>query len=105
MIKGMGMSHTPGPWTLKHRQSGEFTIDKGDWYIADTFGCCDANGFLDDRESIANAHLIAAAPEMLNTLEIAGHVLRSYQHGNSATDLAKEAADLIDAVVAAAKGQ
>jgi hypothetical protein len=50
------------------------------------------------REFHANAHLIAAAPEMLKALYAAIHALRSYQYGNSATDLARECADHCDEV-------
>jgi histidinol-phosphate/aromatic aminotransferase/cobyric acid decarboxylase-like protein len=47
---------------------------------------------------------IAHCPEhpmskLVATLKAASHALRSYQYGNSATDLAQEMADSIDAVI------
>lgn len=60
------MKHTPGPWTLEAgrnivTQSGEFYITYGqDRYKNPKFK--------DFCELDANAHLIAAAPDMLNAL-------------------------------------
>lgn len=50
-------------------------------------------------------HHIARCPEhplsrAIAMLEAASHGLRSYQYGNSATDLAEEGADAIDKLVA-----
>jgi len=53
------MKHTPGPWT----NSGG-TIESADgWHVASVHG----NG----GDQLANARLIAAAPEMLELLEAA----------------------------------
>ena len=38
--------------------------------------------------------------KLVATLKAASHALRSYQYGNSASDLAEEMADKIDAVIA-----
>lgn len=60
------MSHTPGPWRIV-RIDGELV---GSIYRGKTRICA---WILDDmksqREAEANAHLIAAAPEMLAVLE------------------------------------
>lgn len=37
--------------------------------------------------------------EMRGLLVMAGHALRSYQHGNASSDLAKDSADKIDAML------
>lgn len=56
-----------------------------------------------NSEAKANANLFAAAPQMLNALTAASNALRSYQYGNSATELAKEIADACDAALAKAR--
>lgn len=69
--------HTPGPWTVttgKHTETTDL-YDKGDtWFnvngedgiIADVcFGRCLGN---DEEDALANAKLIAAAPEMLEVM-------------------------------------
>jgi hypothetical protein len=43
--------------------------------------------------------LMEATPEILTLLTAASHALRSYQYGNSATDLAKEIADKCDDLI------
>lgn len=56
--------HTPGPWQIMTRDSvGDniFTESKPHRRIANTYG--------DAEEYIANAHLIAAAPDCLAALE------------------------------------
>lgn len=58
--------HTPGPWVLHVAENGRGTISAitrcaGMDHIAEVYG---ANG----EERGANARLIAAAPEMLETL-------------------------------------
>ena len=57
--------HTPGPWDFCH-VPGEYghviTIEEGE--IAEAFS--EAVG---DEQAVANARLIAAAPEMLEALE------------------------------------
>lgn len=62
----MTQQHTKGPWSLY-----EDTIKAEDSDIARV---CDGDGIiwntsLDNREALANAYLIAAAPEMLEALE------------------------------------
>jgi hypothetical protein len=58
--------HTPGPWTIEHRQAELIEIHAATGEIADVWS--------EDSESPvtmedwANAHLIAAAPELLDAL-------------------------------------
>lgn len=104
-------SHTPGPWLAHH--SGEHsyvTASVPPRLHANTVIVC--VGFLDDfpgqyagrDANAANAHLIAAAPDLLRMCEAASKALRSYQYGNSAPALAEEIADTVDAAIAKAKG-
>jgi hypothetical protein len=53
----------------------------------------------------ANASLIAAAPEMKMGLDMALKALRSYQFGNSSTDLAEEVTNYLELVIAKAEGK
>jgi hypothetical protein len=60
-------------------------------------------GGLGKTEEMANARLIAAAPEMLKAMVAAVHALRSYQYGNASAELAKDAADFLDATISTAR--
>ena len=58
------MSHTPGPWEITTRLTfgWDVKVKDRDWLIC---GLC----FEDDDDKKADAHLIAAAPELLEALE------------------------------------
>lgn len=56
--------HTPGPWTVV--DASEPSIKADGWIIASTFTPYKA---LDMTEQVANARLIAAAPEMFDLLK------------------------------------
>lgn len=56
-------------------------------------------------ELVANANLMGAAPELYTALQAASHALKSYQHGNTATDLAADVAAFADAALAKAEGR
>jgi len=68
----MSAKHTPGPWEVTEYESGDFTI------TAQGRGPCDGDicGTTmrpeehDENASYANARLIAAAPELLEVLEM-----------------------------------
>lgn len=73
-------SHTPGPWTLRKPTGSQRPDQKYDYgisaliphlkeekIIAETFG--QVVSYKRDVESLANAHLIAAAPDLLEALE------------------------------------
>ena len=64
--------HTKGPWVVTVAENGSErniqTVD--DWYVAVV---CDEPG---DGDVDANAHLIAAAPDMLEALEKSTALLR-----------------------------
>lgn len=57
--------HTPGPWSLRHggRHDGDRLVTSGGSDI-----CRMDGGPNDDSETLANARLIAAAPELLDAL-------------------------------------
>ncbi len=61
------MNHTPGPWEIKH----EFNVMHKGRCVATTGGHFDnKNSETVYAENIANARLIAAAPELLGMLKV-----------------------------------
>ena len=59
--KNVTNKHTPGPWQVRHAD-GLFAIASEDGWIGTT------DGDRDENAERANAHLIAAAPEMYQAL-------------------------------------
>lgn len=57
--------HTPGPWEIEEESGGHSITNRSftgdEWCIAEVYGKTDT--------SIANANLIAAAPDLLDALE------------------------------------
>lgn len=70
--------HTPGPW-FHDLNDGHYPIVRAPsaWIVAKTD--CSLNGvYIEDREErIANARLIAAAPELLDELESLSITIRN----------------------------
>jgi len=115
---------TPGPWAADHVQTecDEFPYHSYAVYDAQGRVIVDAtnsqvgeihqegpdeDGHVDrwDEQGRRNCTAIAALPELWQALKAASHALRSYQHGNTATDLAAEVADFADAALAKAEGR
>ena len=76
---------TPGPWEKRWTGFGSYTIDKEDTEIAEVFysvkGFVEICGLFDRETAVANADLIAAAPEMYRVLK---QLLRfNYDNDNS----------------------
>ena len=72
----MTAKHTPGPW--------EWGRDMGSFWIEtekDGYSVASVNNHNITPQNEANAHLIAAAPEMLASLEA---MVESYEHEASA---------------------
>jgi hypothetical protein len=95
--------HTPGPWTVV---TGVCRNDHPDT-SADVRGPTGepvANCWCHEA-SIANARLIAAAPDLLNVAHAAYHALKSYEHGNVAPDLAKAVTAALDLTIAKAEAR
>ena len=63
--------HTPGPWKVHYEGSGDFVVYSGDVEIGTAWS--QHAHFMGSGEAElsneANAHLIAAAPEMFDALE------------------------------------
>jgi len=68
--------HTPGPWRISAEsqsiveQDNQAIGSKLGLLIATAHGYTDSGYFPDDDEGVANARLIAAAPELLEALKI-----------------------------------
>lgn len=103
-------TYTAGPWMLEEETDGTpYKMAASPVYQACIMGGDGAaiadirrSDFRDSRtaeEAHANACLIASTPEMCRLLIAAYHALRSYQYGNSATEPAKDLADLIAAAL------
>jgi len=66
------MKHTPGPWIVSLWENEIFVRA-----LDDENECADICTMTDDEEDMqANARLIAAAPELLEALQLADRVLR-----------------------------
>jgi hypothetical protein len=78
--------HTPGPWTAEHGSDDYF-------YVATEDGV----SFPRDEQK-ANAHLIAAAPEMLEALKLVRESGLADEYGASAVE------DAINAAIKKATG-
>ena len=87
--------HTPGPWKITHTALNGYRVsDSTGWGVAVV---------LKDVNDKANARLIAAAPQMLEALEMADELIDQLIIDNT-DNYAKERAK-IRAAIAAAKGE
>lgn len=93
----MSQQHTPGPWRAVN---GKVTNRTGSHFIADC-GSLAAHPAPKDgaAEIVANARLIAAAPELLEALRFVLEDARKYRGQVSAVTLR-----ILDEVVAKAEG-
>ena len=60
--------HTPGPWSID-AEPGQGVFVYGDASPLDTDDICEVKWRASDETTLANARLIAAAPELLEALE------------------------------------
>jgi hypothetical protein len=94
--------HTPGPWQVGDELEGLWVYtDPNQNVICDVVGRNDPHIMTD--EDYANAHLIAAAPEMLDALSVARVALK-LRIKKDATDGELSALLLIEDVISKAKG-
>jgi hypothetical protein len=88
------MSHTPGPWKCHDYETVDgmrYTIDAGDYQVCE--GWLDMGPLQD--QAVANARLIASAPEMYEALAgilaVAGFPVSGKENFWAAIDRAKQA--------------
>ena len=87
------MSYTPGPWTTEQRPRRKINIHALTWgHLAEVYQTTSTK-----EEGLANARLIAAAPELYEALKAARENLHS---GESAIPAANDVVEQIDAVLA-----
>ena len=90
--------HTPGPWTVRHDfrcGNGKLCIGVSAARIGPKSGAVAWPSGTDETQELANAHLIAAAPDMLAALQLI--------HANSG-ESPEWIRSRIDAVIARATG-
>ena len=111
--------HTPGPWRVDPKYPGDVQVADGSMEIAKTFNLRTARARGDQydwpetrEESVANAALIAAAPEMLEAHERdvvdLGFLLRAIEEGDHTDELRLRISDILRrkaSVFAKARGE
>lgn len=96
------MKHTPGPWLPDPTGDiGWWIIGTSDWPVCEvTVGGKELQ--VSKRESIGNAQLIAAAPDMKDTLlSVRKHLERECQAGSGPHDLLRK----VSAALAKSEGR
>lgn len=73
------MSHTPGPWEVVEADE-IYVVHAGSYTIA-TMG--DPKSLMAHEEKLANARLIAAAPELLDALKDMVEMAKQHWHSES----------------------
>jgi hypothetical protein len=93
------MSHTPGPWTLSERRKSVLHDGK---CVAE----CDT-AFIFEEQRLANAALIAAAPDLLEAADLAVHFILAPLSAGSAPEpqMIKKAHEMVFAAIAKARGE
>lgn len=76
------LKHTPGPWAANKDTAFVRTADDDQYAVAAVYGRSGNAG--DDDIAIANARLIAAAPELLDALMKLLNAVRSNNEGGTA---------------------
>ena len=71
--------HTPGPWFANKNTAGYYDISTGDTDYSPSFAAAHQNPYMQVDADVldANAHLIAAGPDMLEALEKCEPFIRS----------------------------
>lgn len=92
------MAHTPGPWNIRDEHSGLYLLfGDGSGFPLPTVTSRDATG----KQGRANAHLMAAAPDLLVALKGLLGEIESYEFdGNAATACEKARAAIAKAEAA-----
>ncbi len=70
----MNATHTPGPWKVNSSWSNDLGVVADDRLVAMVTN--DEDRPIDDAEQLANARIMAAAPELLAALKLAVRVMQ-----------------------------
>lgn len=93
----MKITHTPGPWHVVHHRPNLYKVETNRVVICDTFG-----GLSD--ETLSNAHIIAAAPDLLKALEIGLRNIEDIESNDRLNEHEKAFADAARSAIAKAGG-
>lgn len=105
----MGIKHTPAPWRVSSESPRIIQKDyraigsDAGFLIASTMGHDNSGFYASEQEADANARLIAAAPELLEALEMCTKAMASVLPDFNPYDQA--AYDKARAAIAKAKGE
>jgi ParB-like chromosome segregation protein Spo0J len=98
------VNHAPGPWAIYEHPGGSPGIE-GEGFSVVVFGDpdddCGVHGRTDD-EALANARLIAAAPDLLDALKWAERLMDDF---SMISPLLADAVDKARAAIAKAEGK
>lgn len=94
------MSHTPGPWVVGERKGCHTPIDSDSWFGLAKVVTRMGGSRKDEPTGVANARLIAAAPELLEALEALVACITETRGPN-----ANDAVTAARTVIAKAKGE
>lgn len=106
-------AHTPGPWKIGPRNAGNGAniSDSHGRYLAHTSAVRNLNGdhldperHIETAEAVANAHLIAAAPDLLAALRAARRQMTNQLYNKPRIGMEVECA-MADAAIAKAEGK
>ena len=94
--------HTPGPWRVRNCQTAVLVdvVRNGDAMLIALVADNDSRGDTDTERKMNNAHLIAAAPQMLEALEFSCDVCKVTVDFCESCDVCK-----IGKAIKAAKGK
>ena len=111
------MKHTPGPWKVHHHshinEEQWLSVLNGAWDITHNGAsnpaivACSRYSAMSDEENLANALLIAAAPELLTACEYALEVIRENIETNSGviSEQISDCCDTLETAIQKAKGE
>ncbi len=75
-------THTPGPWKVLHHTAPQHDGDRAVYAPGNKLICEMNGGPNDDSETLANARLIASAPELLEIAHAYRNLLKSMSHSD-----------------------
>jgi hypothetical protein len=102
----MLIKHTPGPWEARRLISNNGEPYATSYFAHIDIGVCMVWAPTGNIEQEANAHLIAAAPDMYEALAQAAEILRDVAKTSGLTHSdAESCADTAESVLAKARGE
>jgi len=95
------MKHTPGPWEVTHGLNEGYIASESQGFVPIRTPFREGVHKHNDPEVIANAHLIAASPDLLAAAEKAAEYLRSVGQASKGPGLEETYCDVMGAIQAA----